>query len=507
MHLDPAERETPPASLRPARDAAAFADALAAPVAPVPQAGRFVSTKWALVAAGLDAVLLLSAGVFSAAATGAAAADARVVVPLVVLAAVAAVRLLTRGVSGMRPSRMDRLDMIREIVTALALGLVGGLAATSLAGADTDEAVRTLALYAATAAAAMTTGRLVLSAAQRRSHIRRGNGVRTLIIGAGAIGSQLERRMLSYPGLGLLPVGFLDDHPIAPPRVARRSPVLGSPADLEAIVERTRAEHVIVAFSSTPDSDVLPLVSRCQRLGVDVSLVPRLFEAINDRGRTEQLGPLPLVRLCNTDPSSAPFMVKHLLSRTIACVAIVLASPVFLAVALAIKLTSPGPVLFRQARAGRDGHVFEMFKFRSMRVGGEARSDSAALLHIERGAGPGGVEGEDRRTTVGRFLRRTALDELPQLFNVARGDMDLVGPRPERPDLIAVLEPTVRRYEDRHRVKAGMTGWAQINGLRGQTSLEERIEWDNWYINNWSLWLDLKILIWTPLAVLRTPVD
>jgi lipopolysaccharide/colanic/teichoic acid biosynthesis glycosyltransferase len=169
------------------------------------------------------------------------------------------------------------------------------------------------------------------------------------------------------------------------------------------------------------------------------------------------------------------------------------------AIALAVRVSSPGPVVFRQRRVGRDGTVFDLFKFRSMRMpepaseGFQPGADSA----------PGGVEGTDRRTLIGRFLRRTSLDELPQFFNVLLGDMSLVGPRPERPEFVELFETDIRRYGDRHRVKSGVTGWAQVHGLRGQTSLSDRVEWDNYYIEHWTLGLDFKILAMTMLVVLR----
>ena len=169
-----------------------------------------------------------------------------------------------------------------------------------------------------------------------------------------------------------------------------------------------------------------------------------------------------------------------------------------LAIVAAIKLSSPGPALFRQKRIGRDGQEFELLKFRTMR---DQTADESFIP--ETGLAPGGVEGSDRRTTVGRLLRRTSLDELPQLINVLRGEMSVVGPRPERPHFVELFEHDVHRYADRHRVKSGITGLAQVKGLRGQTSVLRRVEWDNDYVANWSLWLDLKIAVWTLRAVAR----
>jgi lipopolysaccharide/colanic/teichoic acid biosynthesis glycosyltransferase len=167
-------------------------------------------------------------------------------------------------------------------------------------------------------------------------------------------------------------------------------------------------------------------------------------------------------------------------------------------IAAAVKLTSPGDVLFRQRRVGRDCQPFELLKFRSMR----APEAHAGAFRPDTGSAPGGVEGDDRRTPIGRLLRRTSLDELPQLFNVLRGEMSLVGPRPERPEFVELFEAEIDRYGERHRVKAGITGWAQVHGLRGQTSIADRAEWDNHYIENWSLRLDLMILALTARAIL-----
>ncbi len=172
-----------------------------------------------------------------------------------------------------------------------------------------------------------------------------------------------------------------------------------------------------------------------------------------------------------------------------------------LAVALAVRLSSPGPILFKQRRVGYQGREFTLYKFRSMVVDAERRL--AELRALNESDGPlFKMKHDPRVTSVGRFIRAWSIDELPQLFNVLKGEMSLIGPRPERPEFVDVFSETVDRYDDRHRVKAGITGWAQVNGLRGKTSLTDRVEWDNYYIENWSLWLDLKILLLTLPAVI-----
>jgi exopolysaccharide biosynthesis polyprenyl glycosylphosphotransferase len=334
--------------------------------------------------------------------------------------------------------------------------------------------------------------------------------VPTLIVGAGVIGMHLVKRLVGEPSYGLRPVGFLDADPLPPADsdTELALPVLGGPDDLPSAIARTGARHVILAFSGEPDHVLVAKVRQCEALGVDVSLVPRLYEAINERTTLDHVGGLPLLTLHSINPRGWQFAVKHAFDRTAALLALLVASPVMLVVAIAVRLSSPGPIWFRQRRVGRDGHEFDVLKFRTMRVP-DAQSSAVEPVEVNGfelpdGVAPGGVEGIDRRTGLGRFLRDASLDELPQLVNVLRGDMSLVGPRPERPQYVARFARDVARYEDRHRVKSGITGWAQVNGLRGQTSIADRVEWDNYYIQNWSLRLDLRILLLTIAEMFRS---
>ena len=303
-------------------------------------------------------------------------------------------------------------------------------------------------------------------------------------------------------------MGYLDADPPPEEMVPERTaPVLGTPDDLERVVSETGARHVVFGFLSGPDSEVLPLMRRCEALGLQVSFVPRFFESVNVHLALEHLGGLPLFGLRPIDPKGWQFAIKHVLDRMLAGVLLVLLSPLLAGLALATRLSSPGPVLFRQRRIGRDGHGFDMLKFRSMRLAPARRPRwpprAATWSAVPADVAPGGVEGDDRRTWVGTLMRSTSLDELPQLFNVLRGDMSLVGPRPERPEFVELFGSRIDRYEDRHRVKSGVTGWAQVHGLRGKTSLRDRVEWDNYYIENWSLGLDFKILVMTVAAILQ----
>jgi exopolysaccharide biosynthesis polyprenyl glycosylphosphotransferase len=278
-------------------------------------------------------------------------------------------------------------------------------------------------------------------------------------------------------------------------------PVLFGIDSVAEAIHTTGARHVILAFSSQPDHLLAPKVRECQALGVEVSLVPRMYESINERTTLDHVGGLPLLTLHAVDPTGWQFAIKHALDRTGAAIGLALTSPLLLCLSVAIRLSSPGPILFRQRRVGRDGHEFDLLKFRSMRA---APSESAqATFVLTAGNAPGGIEGMDRRTTVGRIMRDLSLDELPQLINVLRGDMSLVGPRPERPEYVARFTQDVVGYENRHRVRSGITGWAQVHGLRGQTSIADRVEWDNYYILNWSVRLDIRILLMTVAEILR----
>ena len=303
-------------------------------------------------------------------------------------------------------------------------------------------------------------GRTLLALAQRRARAQRLVGKPVLIMGAGVVGAQVARRLENHPEYGLAPVGFLDEDPRSVAEVGGREvPVLGTIDDLEDAVARTGVRNLIVAFSSVADARVSRLIPRCQELGVDVSVVPRMFDLINDRVGYDTVGGLPLLSFTAIDPKGMQFAVKHALDRVLAAVVLIVLSPLLLASAIAVKLSSPGPVLFKQRRVGRDGRVFDFYKFRSMREPGRGKEDdgdASALDFLLAGdIAPGGVEGDDRRTAVGRFLRGTSLDELPQLFNVLRGDMSLVGPRPERPEFVELFRNDIIRYGDRHRVKSG----------------------------------------------------
>jgi len=434
--------------------------------------------------------------------------------PLLALPALVMVLLYLRGLyrTRLRALVLDGLvPMFSGVSMATMAVITFGLVANGQAPGQ-QYAVRSwlLALFA------VSVGRIVMYLAQRWARARRLVGKPVLIMGAGLVGSQVARRLESHPEYGLVPIGFLDDDPRTVAEVGgREMPVLGTVENLDETVHSTGVRHLIVAFSSVADVRVSRLIQHCQELGIEVSVVPRMFDTINNRVRYDTVGGLPLLSFTTVDPNGVQFALKHTFDRVFAVALLVVLSPLMVCAALAVRVSSAGPVLFRQRRVGRDGKPFDLYKFRSMRVyafesngtGSESTPDGDDVGWLESLLGgdtaPGGVEGEDRRTLVGRFMRRTSVDELPQLLNVVRGEMSIIGPRPERPEYVELFNDDITRYGDRHRVKAGITGWAQVHGLRGQTSLAERVEWDNYYIAHWSLGLDLKILALTLVALFR----
>jgi exopolysaccharide biosynthesis polyprenyl glycosylphosphotransferase len=400
------------------------------------------------------------------------------------------------------------LDGVVPVISAVSIGAMTVAVLGLLANGETPPQAMAVRVWLF-ALIGVGFGRIVLSSAQRWARARRLVGKPVLIMGAGVVGAQVARRLENHPEYGLAPIGFLDEDPRSIAEVGGRDlPVLGTVEDLDETVTHTGVRNLIVAFSSVADERVSRLIQRCQELGVEVSVVPRMFDTINNRVGYDTVGGLPLMSFTTVDPRGAQFAIKHGLDRVLALVFLILLSPVIVLSALGVRLSSKGPVLFRQRRVGRDGKAFDLYKFRSMRLAPgqtDPSVDDAGPLEFLMGGdtAPGGVEGDDRRTAVGRFLRRTSFDELPQLLNVLKGEMSLIGPRPERPEFVELFKQDIVRYGDRHRVKSGITGWAQVHGLRGQTSLAERVEWDNYYIANWSLGLDVKILALTFVALLR----
>jgi len=399
-----------------------------------------------------------------------------------------------------RRLRLHVLDDAGQILAATMFAATAILSVRVVLGDPVPVALDSLRL-AALAGACVTVGRVALYRSLQRARSEGEALLPTLIVGAGRVGCIVARRLLSAPQLGLQPVAFLDKEPLVDTGRQLGIPVVGASWDLDEAITRYGIEQVIVTFSTAPDEVLLRLVRRCEELDIQVAVVPRLYERVPETYLIDHLGGIPLASSRRADPGAWRFRIKYAIDAILAGVALLLLFPIFVAISLAVLATMGRPIFFRQTRVGRDGRSFEMFKFRSMsrQVG-----EHALRLHTVSGEvlGPGGVEGEDRRTRVGACLRRFSLDELPQLINVLKGEMSLIGPRPERPQYVSEFRQTVYRYGDRHRVRAGITGWAQVHGLRGRTSLADRAEWDNFYIENFSLGRDLKIALLTVGAVL-----
>ncbi len=462
---------------------------------------------WSLLRPATDFVLMCVAVVFALGGVHEALHTPAVTAPLLGLPPLV---VLLFGLRGLYRTRLRALvlDGVVPVVSALSVAaMTAAMLGLFTNGRVPSESVWVRAwLFGIVAVGA---GRAVLSLAQRIGRARRLVGKPVLIMGAGMVGAQVARRLESHPEYGLVPVGFLDEDPRSVAEVGGRDvPVLGTIEDLDEAVLDTGVGHLIVAFSSVADARVSRLIQRCQQLGVEVSVVPRMFDTINNRVGYDTVGGLPLMSFTTVNPKGLQFALKHAADRALALVLLLLLSPLIFAAALAVRLSSPGPALFKQRRVGRDGKAFDLYKFRSMREDAASPQlsgdDETALEFLLGGdTAPGGVEGDDRRTLVGRLLRRSSVDELPQLINVLRGEMSLIGPRPERPEFVELFRQDIIRYGDRHRVKSGITGWAQVHGLRGQTSLAERVEWDNYYIAHWSLGLDVKIFALTLIALFR----
>ena len=457
---------------------------------------------WTLTSIGADALMLVLAVV--AALIGADAAGvAHDTLAVWAFPPIVIGLLALRGMYRNK-LRVQMLDEAGHVVGAssVAAMIIIALSAFTTAGGGHAQLIARVWVFGIVY---VTGSRIVLGLTQRRARVERLIGKPTLIVGAGRVGAQVERRLEEQPEIGLRPIGYIDARPPSQDLVpSRRAPVLGTPADLPRIVAETGAEHVVLAFLSSRGSDatLVPIVRQCDELGLEVSLVPRLWESMNIRAALEHIGGMPLFRLHTVKPKGWQFALKHVADRIAAATLILLLAPLLIAVTIAVKVSSPGPIFFRQRRIGRDGRPFDLLKFRSMQIAEDPGPRGEPSVLLPEDTAPGGVEGADRRTRVGRLIRRTSIDELPQLFNVLMGEMSIVGPRPERPEFVELFERRIDRYDDRHRVKSGITGWAQVHGLRGKTSLSDRIEWDNYYIENWSLWLDVKILLMTATTVL-----
>jgi exopolysaccharide biosynthesis polyprenyl glycosylphosphotransferase len=378
-------------------------------------------------------------------------------------------------------------SLLDELPSLVGRALVAGAVATSLrvfVHMPVHDGVVSAAILFLLVAVA---GRMVAYPLLRMYRRSGGKGDPTLIVGCGAIGAKLVDTLHAHPEYGLWPVGYVDDDPCIEFE-DRKVPVLGGLRQLPELLRANRIRNVIVAFTASHESDMVEALRSCDRMSCEIFFVPRLHELHGCDHATEALWDIPLTRLSRASYRTLAWRSKRLFDVVTSAVALVLLSPVMLLCALAVRLeTGPG-VIFRQERVGLDGRRFHILKFRTLRPGGEP--DTQWCIGDDPRVGP-----------VGRTLRRFSLDELPQLWNILRGDMSVVGPRPERPTYVDAFSQQYPRYVARHRVPAGLTGWAQINGLRGDTDIADRVAFDNYYIENWSMWSDIKIMLRTFVQV------
>jgi Undecaprenyl-phosphate glucose phosphotransferase len=317
---------------------------------------------------------------------------------------------------------------------------------------------------------------------------------RILIAGAGDLGRMVADRILEHPELGYHIVGFVDDRAGGDHLGYRALPLLGSLTEAAEVAAREKIDHLYVALPLEEHMKLLDLVESTSREGVDVKVVPDLLQFIALRARMEDLDGVPVINLNDVPMQGLNALLKRALDVAVSAMALTAMALPGLIIAWLIKRGSPGPVFYQQERMGLDGRQFRVYKFRTMPIDAESAT------------GPVWADEDDPRATpIGGFLRRHDLDEWPQFWNVLKGEMSIVGPRPERPFFVEQFKRRIPQYMLRHKVKAGITGWAQVNGWRGNTSLEKRIEYDLYYIENWSVSLDLKIMWLTLIKAVVPP--
>ena len=328
----------------------------------------------------------------------------------------------------------------------------------------------------------LTIGRTLHAQVQWKAQARGIGDDRVLLIGGGDTGRMILQRIQANPKFGFQVIGVIDN---SSSRSILNVPILGSVVDIPRIIDEYAVDEVIIALPENTHQELIGIISLCEREKVGIRVLPDAFGIMASEVTIGYLGGLPLVTIRDVALQGWKLTLKRGMDLVGSAIGLVILSPFLLLVALLIKLDSPGPVFYTHERMGLDAKSFKILKFRSMREDAEK-------------FGPGWtVENDPRRTKLGAFIRRTNIDELPQLINILFGEMSLVGPRPERPVYVEQFRQMIPRYMDRHREKAGMTGWAAVNGLRGNTSIEERTKYDLWYIENWSLALDFKIIIRT----------
>ncbi len=385
------------------------------------------------------------------------------------------------------PRAASRIDQVVYVFISVSVGMLIAIALSTLFYRS-DQAIldypRTMLVYNwFLTILLLMLGRFFTNWLRKRLQDRGIGKDKVLLVGTGDTARMILQRIVWTPGLGYDLVGIINGD--GQETEILGVPILGRPEDLPELIEEYRIDEVIVAIPEKGHRETLHVISYCERGRVTIKVFPDLFQYITSTAGIEDLGGLPLLSVRDYALRGYLLTLKRVIDFVGSTVGLIVLSPLMFLTAVAIKLESPGPVFFVQPRMGLDGREFMMIKFRSMRT--DAEKD-----------GPGWtVKDDPRQTRLGTWLRRLEVDELPNLINVFLGEMSLVGPRPEQAYYVEQFRRYVPRYMDRHREKGGMTGWAQVNGLRGDSSINERTKYDLWYSENWSILLDTKILLRT----------
>ena len=390
-----------------------------------------------------------------------------------------------------RQRATSHIDQFYAVFGAASVGTIAAIALVSLVYKNQLDYPRLMMVYIWTLTICFVWfGRVIHSRFQWSLQARGYNQARILIVGTGEVGRIILQRIQQSPGLGYNVIGFVDDHDS--PSTLVGVVVLGPTSDLSRLIEAHQIDEVIIAMPEASHQEILSIMARCEREKVTVKVFPDVFQIMASEVSIGDLNGLPLLTMRDTALRGWRLTLKRSVDIVIGALALILFSPIMMLIAILIKLDSSGPVFYVQERMGLDANPFKMLKYRSMVADAEAETGPVWT-----------AESDPRRTRFGTIIRRFSLDELPQLINVLMGDMSMVGPRPERPVFVEQFKKSIPRYMDRHREKSGITGWAQVNGLRGDTSIVERTKYDLWYIENWSLLLDFKILLRTGIKVFR----
>lgn len=382
----------------------------------------------------------------------------------------------------------SRLDMIFGVVRGIVFSL-GILMALSFFYRDFSYSRLITVMGMAIAALLISIERMILVSVEG-ALLGRGIGTsRLLVVGTGSGFKNIAEKMTANPHKGYELIGYIEENP---GKTLRDIPLLGTIDEMEQILVVQNIDVVVLVLDASHHADVQDIVDLCDKRNVDCYLSPDTVGLIVGPREYQDICGVPLIMVKGLRIKGVNAFVKRLSDIIFTLIIMIFMLPVITVIAILVRLDSPGPIFYMQKRVGMDGKIFWMFKFRSMKTEAEA------------GNGPAWSMTEDPRVTrLGYYLRKFSIDEIPQLFNVIKGDMSLVGPRPERPYFVEQFEKGVPRYMERHKVKSGMTGWAQANGLRGDTSITERVQYDLYYIENWSLWFDIKIIILTIVDILR----